>query len=148
MGSPGVKCREEESSTELYVVCVQTAATSTPGMAMQGHGGGQTPNQVPSTLGVVWDGPKGNGAGNGGKQSPPLAWHFPALPACWLPASQGSHSILGTSTASHLPSECHKWEGWCLERYGDVGLGLGQTQGFGRGTGVLGPVQRGCSPAV
>lgn len=43
MGTPGVKCREEESSTELCVVCVQTAATSTPVMAMQGHGGGQSP---------------------------------------------------------------------------------------------------------
>lgn len=107
----GVKRREEESSTELCVVCVQTAATSTPGTAMRGHGGGQRPNQVPSTLGVIWDGPKGNGAGSGGEQNSPSAWHFPPLPACWLPASQGSCSILGTSTASHLPSVWHRWEG-------------------------------------
>lgn len=133
VGSPGAKCREEQSSAELCVVCVQTAATSTPGMAMKGHGGGQRPNQVPSAPGVVWDGPKGKEAGNGGKQIPPSAWHFPSLSACWLPASQGSRSTLGTSTASHLPSVCHRWEGWCQEKSGDMGLVLGQTQGFGQG---------------
>lgn len=83
--------------------------------------------------GVVWDGPKGNGEGSGGKQNSPSVWHFPSLPACSLPTSQSSRSILGTSTASHLCSVCHRWEEWHQERCGDMGLGLGQTQGFGQG---------------
>lgn len=43
-GNPWSETPGGASSTELCVLCVQTAATSTPGTAVQGHGGGQRPN--------------------------------------------------------------------------------------------------------
>lgn len=78
----GVKCREEESSTGLCVVCVQTAATSTLGMAMWGHGGGQRPNQVPSTQ--EWFGMDPRGMEKGvvaSKTVPQYGVSLPSLPA-------------------------------------------------------------------
>lgn len=57
--------------------------------------------------------PGGAGQGVVASKVLPQARHFPALPVCWLPASQGSRSTQGASTASHLPSVCHGWEGWC-----------------------------------